>query len=153
MPNFVRRSSIVGAVLIKNYASLDKNEKNFHVFILKIATYQSTQKILYLLKGLRELKREPKLPSLADFVNQLLHQNNCKINPCGIEFAMIILRPSGFGNIVARGLNLCVPLQSQNCEFAAPGGKNCLTCRLICRRVQMSALSASAAAAARESKQ
>jgi hypothetical protein len=44
MPNSVRRSSIVGAVLIKNYASLDKNEKKFHMFFLKIATHQSTQK-------------------------------------------------------------------------------------------------------------
>jgi hypothetical protein len=37
----------LGAVLIKNYASLDKNEKKFHVFFLKIVTYQSTPKILY----------------------------------------------------------------------------------------------------------
>jgi hypothetical protein len=42
---------IVGAVLIKNHASLDKNEKKFHVFFLTIATYQSTPKILYVLKG------------------------------------------------------------------------------------------------------
>jgi hypothetical protein len=48
------------------------------------------------------------------------------IDPCRIEFAMMIPCPCGFGNVVAWGLNLCVPLQSQNCEFAAPGGENCL---------------------------
>jgi hypothetical protein len=74
----------------------------------------------------RELKREPKPPSLADFVQQLLHQNYCKIDLCGIKFAMMIPCPYGFGNVVAWGLNLCVPLRSQNCEFAAPGGENCL---------------------------
>jgi hypothetical protein len=94
------------------------------VFILKIATYQSTPKIMYVLE--RELKREPKPPSLADFVQQLLHQNNCKINPYMIEFAMMIPLPYGFGDIVAWGLNFCVPLQSQNCGFAAPGSENCL---------------------------
>ncbi len=76
----------------------------------------------------REQRTEtPPPPSLADFVQQLLHRNNCKTDPCSIEFAMMIPRPYGFGEVVARGLNLCMPLRSQNCEFAAPGGeKNCL---------------------------
>ncbi len=39
---------------------------------------------------------------------------------------MMILRPYGFGNVVAWGLNLCMPQGSQNCEFAAPGGENYL---------------------------
>jgi hypothetical protein len=65
------------------------------------------------LSVLKGLDGEPKPPSaLADFVQQLLHQNNCKIDPCGIEFMMMIPRPSGFGNVVARGLNLCVPIVS-----------------------------------------
>jgi hypothetical protein len=57
----------------------------------------------------KELKREPKPPcSLADFVQQLHHQNNCKVDPCGLEFAMMISCSNGFGNLVARGHNLCV---------------------------------------------
>jgi hypothetical protein len=52
--NFIMWPSLtIGAVLIKNYASLDKNENKFQVFFLKIATYQSTPKILYVLKGLK----------------------------------------------------------------------------------------------------
>jgi hypothetical protein len=49
-----------------------------------------------------------------------------KIDPYGMEFAMMILCPHGFGNVVARGHNLRVQLQSQNCEFAASGGEHCL---------------------------
>jgi hypothetical protein len=51
----------------KDYASLDKNEKKFHVLFPKIATYQSTPKIMYvhyLLKGTKEeTKEEPKRES------------------------------------------------------------------------------------------
>jgi hypothetical protein len=47
----------------------------FHVFFLKIASYQSTPKILYVLKGLKGTKRELKSPSLANFFQQLLHKN------------------------------------------------------------------------------
>jgi hypothetical protein len=32
---------LIGAVLIKNYASLDKNEKKFHVFFFKLLLYLS----------------------------------------------------------------------------------------------------------------
>jgi hypothetical protein len=97
----------VGAVLIKNYASLDKNEKKFHVFFLKIATYQFCTYSKDSKEPKRELKREPKPPSLADFVQQLLNQNNCKIDPCRIEYAMMILpHPYGFGEIVAQELNV-----------------------------------------------
>jgi hypothetical protein len=59
------RKQEIGAVLIKNYASLDKNEKKFHVFFLKIATYQSTPKILYAMKrnqGTEEEAKETSLP-------------------------------------------------------------------------------------------
>jgi hypothetical protein len=42
--------TILGAVLIKNYASLDTNDKMFHMFFLKIATHQSTPKFLNVLK-------------------------------------------------------------------------------------------------------
>jgi hypothetical protein len=102
---------LIGAVLIKNYASLDKNENKFHVIFLKIAPYQSTTKILYVLKGTKEEsktalpkgtydKREP-LPLLS---NSLF----IKIDPCGIEFAMMIPCHHGFGNVVAWGLNLCM---------------------------------------------
>jgi hypothetical protein len=53
------------------------------MFFLKITTYQSTPKILYVLKGTKEgnqgteekPKREPKLPSLVNFSQQLIHQN------------------------------------------------------------------------------
>jgi hypothetical protein len=49
-----------------------------HVF-LKIATYQSTPKILYGTKRNQgteeEPKREPELPSLANFAQQPIHQN------------------------------------------------------------------------------
>jgi hypothetical protein len=66
----------IGAVLIKTTLAYNKHEKKFHLFFLKIATYQSTPKILYVLKGNHgELKRGPKPPFLADFVQQLLHQN------------------------------------------------------------------------------
>jgi hypothetical protein len=67
----------------------------------------------------RENQNSPPLPFLS---NSLF----IKIDPCGIEFAMIILHPHGFGNVVARGRNLCMQLRSQNCEFAASGGENCL---------------------------
>jgi hypothetical protein len=116
---------MLGAVLIKNYASLDKNEKSSMCFFVKLLHIKVLQKLCTYSKGTKEpkieLKREPKPPSLVDFVQQLLHQNNCKIDPHGIEFEMMIPRPYNFGNVVARGLSLCVPLQSQNCEFAAPG--------------------------------
>ncbi len=69
-----------------------------------------------------EPKREPKHPSLANFSSSLF----IKIDPCRIEFAMIILHPHGFGDVVARGHNLCMQLWSQNCELAASGGENCL---------------------------
>ncbi len=56
---------------------------------------------MYLLK---ELDGEPKPPSLADFVQQLLHLNNCKIDPCGIEvegidniYAPVIIRHLSIG--------------------------------------------------------
>jgi hypothetical protein len=68
----------------------------------------------------RELKREPKPPSLADFVPQLLHQNNCKIDPCRTEFAMMISRPYSFGNVVAQGLNLCIPLKARIVSLLLP---------------------------------
>jgi hypothetical protein len=55
---------VIGAVLIKNYASLDKKEKKFPLFIHKITTYQSAPKNLYVLKGVkrnqRGTKEEPK---------------------------------------------------------------------------------------------
>ncbi len=82
------------AVLIKNYASLDKWKK-FLVFFLKIATYQSTPKILYVLKGTKEetkgnqrgtkeLKRNwrenQNFPPLPILPNSLF----IKIDPCGV---------------------------------------------------------------------
>ncbi len=66
------RRVLLGAVLIKNHASLIKWKK-FHVLFLKIATYQRSPRIVYVLKGTKEEpkvtkeepKREPKPPSLA----------------------------------------------------------------------------------------
>ena len=37
----------VGAVLIKNYSSMEKYKKKFHVVFLKISSYQSTPKNPY----------------------------------------------------------------------------------------------------------
>jgi hypothetical protein len=95
----------VGAVLVRNYASLDKHEKKFHVFFFNSLPINILQKLcmysMDLKESKRELKREPKTPSLADFVQQLLHQNNCNIAPGGIEFAMMIPCPYSFGNVVA----------------------------------------------------
>jgi hypothetical protein len=94
------------------------------MFFLKIAPYQSTPKILYIVKGLKGTKKEnlntPTLPILSNsfFI---------KIDPCRIEFAMMIPCPHGFGNVVAWGHNLCLPLQSQNWEFDASSGENCPT--------------------------
>jgi hypothetical protein len=95
------------------------------MLFLKIAIYQGTPKSLYVLKGLkgrttenwRENRHPP--PSLI-LSNSFL----IKIDPCGIKFAMMMPRPHGFGNVVAQGHNLCMWLQSQNCEFAASGGEN-----------------------------
>ncbi len=103
-------------------------KKSSTCFFLKLLPIKVLQKFcMYSIDSKeRELKRELKPPSLADYVQQLLHQNNCKIDPCGIEFAMMTPCPHGFGDVVARGLNLCLPLWSQNCEFAAPGSENCL---------------------------
>jgi hypothetical protein len=42
---------------------------------------------------------------------------------------MIILHPRNFGKVVAWGHNLPLPLRSQNCEFAASGGENCLAAK------------------------
>ena len=53
----------------------------------------------------------------------ILHQ----IDPCRIEFTMITPRSYGFGDVVAWGHNLCVSLQSQNCEFV--GSENCLAAK------------------------
>jgi hypothetical protein len=124
----------VGAVLIKNYASLDKNEKKFHLFFLKNANYQSTRKILDVLIGMKRIqrgtneetkwnRRENRNPPPSPILSNSLF---IKIDPCGIEFAMMLLRPHDYSDIVTRGHNLCVPLQSKNCEFAASGGENCL---------------------------
>jgi hypothetical protein len=87
------------------------------MFFLKIATYKSTSKILYTLKGTKEITKTPLSPSNNFFI---------KIDPVGIEFAMMIPRPHDFDNVVAGGHNLCMQLRSQNCEFAASGSKNCL---------------------------
>ncbi len=60
---------------------------------------------------------------------------------------MMIPHPYGFGDVVAQGLNLCVQLQSQNCEFATPRGENCLAAN------KTQAMLASAATTAGESEQ
>jgi hypothetical protein len=97
--------------------------KKFHVFFLKIATYQSTPKNLYMYKGTKErTKTYPNPPPLLILTNIFF----IKIDPYGIEFAIIIPRPCGFGNIVAWGHKLRLPLQSQNWEFGASSSKNCL---------------------------
>ena len=45
-----------------------------------------------------------------------------KIDPCGIYFANIIVPCRDFGDVVARGYYLRVPLRRQNWEFGAPKG-------------------------------
>jgi hypothetical protein len=47
----------IGAALIKNYASLDKNEKKFHVFFLKLLPIKVLQKFCTEQRGTKELKR------------------------------------------------------------------------------------------------
>jgi hypothetical protein len=84
---------VIGAVLIKNYASLDKNEKSSRCFFLKSLPIKVLQKFCTYSKEPKrnqrgtkeepkrnrgteeEPKREPKLPSLANFAQQLIHQN------------------------------------------------------------------------------
>ncbi len=126
-------TSQLEAVLIKIYASLDKNEKSSMCFILKLLPIIVLQKICTYSKEpkkewteLRENQNLPKtyqhLPPLPILSNSFL----IKIDLCGIKFAMMIMHPHGFGNVVPWGHNLSAQLQSQNCEFAASGGKKYL---------------------------
>jgi hypothetical protein len=48
-----------------------------------------------------------------------------KIDPCRIEFAMIIPSPHCFGKVRAWEHNLRLPLQSQNWEFGASSSEKC----------------------------
>jgi hypothetical protein len=50
---------MVGAVLIKNYASLDKNEKKFHVFFHKLLPIKVLQKFCVYSKEPKKEWTEP----------------------------------------------------------------------------------------------
>ena len=64
-------------------------------------------------------------PSLANFVQFCPILSNTmfdKIDPCVLFSARIILRAHSFGDVVARGYHLRVPLRRESREFGAPGG-------------------------------
>jgi hypothetical protein len=96
----------------------------------------------YLLKGTNEnpkrnqrgtkeeLKKDKKNPPSPILSNSLF----IEIDPYGIEFAMMILCHHNFGDVVAQRHNLCVQLRSQNCEFAASSGENCLAAKKKCHQ-------------------
>jgi hypothetical protein len=89
----------LGAVLIKNYTSLEKYKKSSTWFFINYYL-QSTPKNPYVLD-------EKKIsPSLANLLNLIF----IKINPRGKELAMAIPRTHGIGNIVAQGHHFHMPL-------------------------------------------
>ncbi len=62
---------MLGAALMKNYASLKKYEKMFHVYFLKISSYRSTPKNPYVTQG--NLAYPPSPISLNAIVIKITH--------------------------------------------------------------------------------
>ncbi len=121
----------------KNYASLDKNEKSYMFFFLKLLPIKVLQKFCMYsqepkqewTEPMRELKPTGNLPTTYQNPPPLpIFSNSFFINidPGRIKFVMRMPPPHGFGYVVAQRHNLCMQLRSQNCEFAASGNENCL---------------------------
>jgi len=58
-------------------------------------------------------------------INRRNQQDHFTLNlPLQYYYRPLLGQARGFGDAVAGGFHLCMPLQSQNCEFATTGGEN-----------------------------
>jgi hypothetical protein len=75
---------------------------------------QKAQGIAIKKKSIGVFSQLPLLPILSISSNAIF---SLKLTPHGKEFAIIIPQAHSFGNTVARGHHLCVPLCCQNCKL------------------------------------
>ena len=112
----ISKTLTLGAVLIKKYTSLPTNPKKVPSVFSQISSHRSTLKLRY------ATRRRTETPLPRRFWPILSSTIFVKIDPCGIYFANIIVPCRDFGNVVARGYYLRVPLRRRNRTFGAPKG-------------------------------
>ncbi len=113
----------LGAVLIKNYASLDKKEKSSTCFFLKLLPFKYSKNSVRTQRNQKGTKERTGTPFPCNFFPTA---SLSKLTPAGKKLQWWYHVLTVFCNIVARGHSLRLPLQILNCEFAASSGENCL---------------------------